>query len=64
LKKRQKFSLWRQKFMACLSTIGVQIEEVSDLGLAGLGKTIRKDLVSISPTFYEHLLRQNPFTKK
>ena len=30
LKKRQRFNLWRQKFMACLSTIGVQIEEVSN----------------------------------
>eukprot|EP00093_Oithona_nana_P002559 02559.XXX_68428_81120_1 [CDS] Oithona nana genome sequencing. len=27
LKKRQKFSLWRQKFMASLQTIGLEIEE-------------------------------------
>merc|ERR1719361_2517189 len=27
LKKKQKFSLWRQKFMASLHTIGLEIEE-------------------------------------
>jgi hypothetical protein len=27
-------------------------------------KDIFSDLVSISPTFYEQLLRQNPFVKK
>jgi len=31
MKKRQKFSLWRQKFMACLSSLGVEIEEVSEI---------------------------------
>ena len=42
LKKRQKFSLWRQKFMASLQTIGLEIEEVSVLAYFWLGNKKRR----------------------
>ena len=29
MKKKQKFLLWRQKFMASLKNIGIESEEVS-----------------------------------
>jgi hypothetical protein len=42
-----------------------EIEQLADFkSVIALSPGVKCSLVSISPTFYEQLLRQNPFAKK
>lgn len=45
MKKKQKFSLWRQKFMASIHAIGLESEEVGTNLLTTFNGLIKTDLL-------------------